>query len=92
MERNGEILNRSYRTAANKDMSIHDDRHNRFNYLYYIYMLRTKDESEYTGLEYLVMNKVRNEDFTWMPSYERDQEKETAENAPDIKMQTDQIL
>jgi hypothetical protein len=40
-------------------MPIHEDRHNRFNYLLYIYMLLTKDKTDYTGLEYEVVEKIK---------------------------------
>lgn len=93
IERNGEILNDSYRTAANKDLPVHEDRHNRFNYLYYIYMLRTKDKTDFSGLEYEVMNKIKAEDMSWLPSYERTQEdKELAENKPDVCTQAREII
>lgn len=86
-------MNDSFRTAANKDLPVHDGRHNRFNYLYYIYMLRTKDKTEFSGLEYEVMNKIKAEDMSWLPSYERTQQgKDQADSKPDFRTQAKEIM
>lgn len=72
---------------------MHDGRHNRFNYLYYIYMLRTKDKTEFSGLEYEVMNKIKAEDMSWLPSYERTQQgKDQADSKPDFRTQAKEIM
>jgi len=41
--------------------------HNVWNYLYYIVYIKTKEESEYTGIEKYVFNKIQEDDIGWFP-------------------------
>jgi|JI6StandDraft_1071083.scaffolds.fasta_scaffold10676_9 hypothetical protein len=56
-------------------------------------MLRTKDKTDFSGLEYEVMSKIKAEDMSWLPSYERTQEeKDMADSKPDLKTQAKEIM
>ena len=46
----------------------HTNKHLVWNYLYYIYCLKKKDETDYTGIEYEIITKVDGEDVSWFPS------------------------
>ena len=35
--------------------------------MYYIYCLNTKNQTDYTGIEYLIKNQLENEDISWFP-------------------------
>jgi len=41
--------------------------HGIWNYLYYIVYIKTKDESEYTGIEQYVYDKIVGDDIAWFP-------------------------
>ena len=43
-------------------------RHFLWNYIYYLYVLKRKDKTEYTGLEFEVDKQVNNEEIDWFPS------------------------
>lgn len=55
MEKNGETFKK------------HINRHFLWNYVYYIYCLENKDETDYTGIEYMIKNQLENEDISWFP-------------------------
>lgn len=42
-----------------------DSRHYLWNYLFYIYCLIKKDSTEYSGLEYAIMDMINKEDISW---------------------------
>ena len=46
----------------------HTNKHLIWNYLYYIYCLKKKDETDYTGIEYEIINKVNIDNVSWFPS------------------------
>jgi inositol 1,4,5-triphosphate receptor type 1/inositol 1,4,5-triphosphate receptor type 3 len=39
-----------------------------WNYLYYLYCLRLKSPTDFTGLEYEIDKKVNEEDVEWFPA------------------------
>lgn len=47
---------------------IHED-HNLWDYLYFMYAVRKKDETEYNGMESYVASKIENFDITFMPAH-----------------------
>lgn len=49
-------------------------KHFLWNYVFYIYCLKNKDSTEYTGLEYWIMDKVENEHTNWFPVQAKDSE------------------
>ncbi|KAJ9465428.1 Inositol 1 [Diplonema papillatum] len=55
------------RHASGFDCHIRRD-HNMWCYIYFIHHLRTKEESEFTGQESYVWNKMENLDLTFFPS------------------------
>lgn len=40
-----------------------------WNYLFYIAYLKDKDPTEYSGIESYVMDKIKNEDTSWFPTF-----------------------
>lgn len=44
------------------------NRHFLWNYLYYLYCLRLKSPTDFTGLEYEIDKKVNEEDVEWFPA------------------------
>lgn len=46
----------------------HIQKHALWNYLYYLYCLRLKDPTDFTGLEYEIDKKVNEEDVEWFPA------------------------
>lgn len=48
-------------------MAIHIKSHWLWNYVYYIYCLEQKDETDYSGIEYEIKSKVDNDDISWFP-------------------------
>lgn len=42
--------------------------HNLWEYLFYIYNLMIKEETEYTGIEYMIKDKLLKDDITWIPN------------------------
>lgn len=38
-----------------------------WNYLYYIAYLQDKDETEYTGIESYINDKITKYDYSWFP-------------------------
>jgi len=41
--------------------------HNLWQYMFYIVHLETKDSSDHTGIETYVTNKLKEQDFSWIP-------------------------
>lgn len=41
--------------------------HNVWNYVYFMYNLKKKAETEYTGFESYIQDKIDTEDITWIP-------------------------
>ena len=51
----------------------HVPKHLLWNYIFYLYCLEKKDSNEYSGLEYLISNKCKDEnDISWIPIYYED--------------------
>ena len=51
---------------SNEDFDDHiKEKHFLWNYLFYIYVLLKKDSTEYTGLEYAIMDMLSKEDISW---------------------------
>lgn len=48
-------------------MENHILKHYIWNYIYYIYCLKNKDSTDYTGIEYIIYNKIEEDDVTWFP-------------------------
>ena len=46
----------------------HINRHYLWNYIFYIYALKSKDSTQYSGNEYDIAKKVQNGDITWFPN------------------------
>lgn len=46
----------------------HTEKHLLWNYIFYIYCLQGKDATDYTGIEYIIYNKIESEDVTWFPA------------------------
>ena len=42
--------------------------HNLWHYIFYIHSLQNKESTEYTGLEYMISDKLENEDISWIPN------------------------
>ena len=38
-----------------------------WNYVFFIAYLKDKDETEYTGMESYIDEKIKNMDYTWFP-------------------------
>jgi inositol 1,4,5-triphosphate receptor type 1/inositol 1,4,5-triphosphate receptor type 3 len=50
----------------NEDFDVHIlSKHFLWNYVFYMYTLTKKDSTEYTGLEYWISDKIKNEDILW---------------------------
>ena len=64
--------------------------HNQWNYLYYMYHIKKKDETEFNGMESYVHAKIENDDITFFPMYRaiciksEDEEKDNIENQIDV--------
>ncbi|MCB0369611.1 MAG: hypothetical protein KDD45_09250, partial [Bdellovibrionales bacterium] len=43
-------------------------RHFLWNYIYYLYVLKQKDKTDYTGLEFDIDRQVTAEEIDWFPS------------------------
>lgn len=41
--------------------------HQLWNYLYYIYHLQAKDQTEYNGIESYIIDQYNNEQYDWFP-------------------------
>lgn len=61
-------LDRVKLEKSGKDFKQHVTQdHHMWNYLYYFYFLRKKDQTEYDGIESYVFECLRNESLEWMP-------------------------
>jgi hypothetical protein len=56
--------------------------HDLWSYLYFIYCLQNKDETNYSGMEYEINDKIQNDDVGWFPTSEEGDE----DNALEGKM------
>lgn len=45
----------------------HTSNHFLWNYIFYIYCLKGKDATDFTGMEYDITTKMESEDVTWFP-------------------------
>lgn len=54
------------RTGSTFDKHI--AKHFLWNYLYYLYILKKKGKTDYTGLEFDIDDKVSKEDVDWFPA------------------------
>jgi DNA-directed RNA polymerase subunit L len=45
-----------------------EEDHNLWNYLFFMYAVKKKDETEYNGMESYVAKKIENFDITFMPA------------------------
>ncbi|CAD8065958.1 unnamed protein product [Paramecium primaurelia] len=55
------------------------DKHFLWNYIYYIYCLKLKETTDYTGLEYAISEMIRKDNISWFPiqfEQEANQDKE----------------
>lgn len=43
--------------------------HNLWNYIYFLYNVKRKDHTEYTGVESFVREQLDNQEITWVPIY-----------------------
>ena len=39
-----------------------------WKYLYYVYFLKEKDSTDYTGVEYEINDKINSEEVSWFPA------------------------
>lgn len=46
---------------------VHIEKHWLWNYAYYIYVLENKDATDYTGIEYVIINQLNSEEVMWFP-------------------------
>lgn len=60
------MFDRQPDTNYNFDIHIKKE-HYMWNYVFFIAYLRHKEETEYTGVESYVMNKIKNGDTNWFP-------------------------
>ncbi|CAD8078308.1 unnamed protein product [Paramecium sonneborni] len=74
------------------------DKHFLWNYIYYIYCLKLKETTDYTGLEYAISEMIKKENISWFPiQFEQDanQDKEMdniiAQLKGEIKEKNDRI-
>jgi hypothetical protein len=61
---------------------IHSE-HDKFNYLFFLVYLQNKDETEFTGVETYVANKVKDEDVAWIPERRALALEQTEEETPE---------
>ena len=43
-------------------------RHFLWNYIYYLYVLKQKNPTDFTGLEFVIDSQVTNDETDWFPS------------------------
>lgn len=69
------------------------NRHFLWNYLYYLYCLRLKSPTDFTGLEYEIDKKVNEEDVEWFPALgEGDTEGETEKVIGDLEAEIKNVF
>lgn len=54
----------------NEVFTNHIKPHDLWNYLYFIYCLQKKDETDYSGIEYEINDKINNDEVGWFPTNE----------------------
>lgn len=47
--------------------SEHKKKHNKWSYIFYVFELKKRDSTEYTGLEYIISEKVKKNSVAWFP-------------------------
>jgi hypothetical protein len=71
------------------------EEHNMWEYLYYVVYLRTKDDTEYTGIETYVSDKLEEDDTTFYPTEKAmclvEDEEEVDEWKEDVKERFDKL-
>jgi hypothetical protein len=45
----------------------HIEKHRLWYYIFYKYCLDMKDQTDYTGIEYMITEKIASENVTWFP-------------------------
>jgi inositol 1,4,5-triphosphate receptor type 1/inositol 1,4,5-triphosphate receptor type 3 len=71
----------------------HTRRHHLWNYLYYLYCLKLKSPTDFTGLEFEIDNKVKGEDVEWFPAMgEEDTEGEVEGKLTELTTDIDEII
>lgn len=65
---NIEKMSNSRTTKVSKKFEFHKQfDHNKWNYLYYLYQLKQKKSTDYTGIEYFIEAKWRDGNNSWLP-------------------------
>lgn len=68
-------VTRSDVEKRNKDFESHiKQEHYLWNYIFYIYCLKKKDETDYSGIEYSISEKLEKEDLSWIPMEEENED------------------
>ena len=81
---NREIFDRQADTNYNFGVHIKKE-HYMWNYVFFIAYLRDKDDTEYTGIESYVDEKIKNLDFSWFPFNRAFALKHNDENEGEVK-------
>jgi len=85
-------MSRSQADKKNKDFDAHiKNEHFLWNYIFYIYCLRNKDETDYTGIEYSIAEKLDKEDLSWIPIEEECADEETGKEEDSAEPYFEQI-
>ena len=59
----------------NEDFKKHIERHDKWKYIFYISYIKDKFETEYTGVESYVAQKLKRDDISWFPNSKLHSEK-----------------
>ena len=43
-----------------------------WNYVFYIYWMSKKDDTDLTGIEYMIKNQIDSEEIDWFPTVDED--------------------
>lgn len=71
----------------------HIHTHFLWNYLYYLYVLKQKDKTDFTGLEFDIDQKVYTEDVDWFPAMgEGDAEGEVQKVIEDLEGEINSVF
>lgn len=46
----------------------HVELHRLWKYLFYIHSLSVKEETDFTGIEYIISGKLKDNDISWVPN------------------------
>ena len=69
--------------------------HNTWNYLYFIVHLKKKNNSDFTGIEQYVYDKISKDDLSWFPQHKaitiEEEEEEEEEAIEDITKMVEEI-